>query len=83
MLFLLYNAELVRIYSKLKSGAVALGFIDDVNILVYSKSTEANCRLLETIHEEYLGWAERHRLRFAPYKYELIYLTTATKRFDL
>ena len=54
ILFLLYNVELVRIYSKPKSGAIALGFIDNINILVYSKSTEANYRLVETIYKEFL-----------------------------
>lgn len=51
-----------------------MAFVDDVNILAYSSSTEANCRTLERVHRACLKWAKRHGAEFAPSKYELIHL---------
>ena len=40
ILFLLYNEELIRICNQPSLGIHSLGFVDDLNILVYSTSTE-------------------------------------------
>lgn len=83
ILFLLYTAELHEICNRPKEGLSGMGFSDDLNLLVYSQSTEANCRKLERVHEELLKWARKHTMQFAPQKYELIYFTRCKRKFNL
>ena len=54
ILFSLYTAELHRIYNHLWEGLSRIGFADDINLLTYLESTEANCRKLERVHEKLL-----------------------------
>jgi len=42
ILFLFYNSKLLDICQHLKEGLSAVGFVDDINILVYSRSIESN-----------------------------------------
>ena len=58
-------------------------FVDDVNILIYDKTTKENCRTLEDFHEKYAQWARRHEVVFASTKYELIYLIRNLKKFNM
>jgi hypothetical protein len=83
ILFMLYNSELFEICRKPFDGLSSVGFADDLNVLVYGRSTESNCRALEGVHRECLAWAKRFGMKFAPQKYELIHFTTASKRFNL
>jgi hypothetical protein len=83
ILFLLYNEELLRIANRPNLRVHSIGFIDDLNLLTYSKSTEQNCATLCQVHERCLEWARRHRMKFAPQKYELIHFTTARKKHNL
>jgi hypothetical protein len=83
ILFILYNSELFDLYRRPKGGLLSVGFADDLNILVYSDSTEANCRTLEQAHERCLEWSRRFSMKFAPKKYELIHFTTKRSRFNL
>jgi hypothetical protein len=46
ILFLLYNEELIRTCNQPSLGIHSLGFMDDLNILAYSASTEQNCARL-------------------------------------
>ena len=83
ILFLLYNEELLQIANRPSLGVHSVGFIDDINLLAYSKSTEQNCATLSQVHDRCLEWAQRHGMAFAPQKYELIHFTTARKRHNL
>ena len=56
-------------------GLSGIGFADDINLLTYSESTEANCRKLERVHRRLLQWAQKHEMKFALQKYELIHFT--------
>ena len=53
ILFLLYNEELIRTCNRPSLGIHSIGFMDDLNILVYSSSTESNCARLSSIHKRY------------------------------
>jgi exonuclease III len=83
ILFLLYNEELIRICNQPSLGIHAVGFMDDINILAYSASTEQNCARLSGVHKKCERWALRHGITFAPKKYELLHFTTAKKRHNL
>ena len=54
ILFLLYIEELLSLANRPNQGVHTIGFVDDLNLLAYSKSTEQNYATLSTIHERYL-----------------------------
>jgi hypothetical protein len=83
ILFLFFNAPLIEACSKAKIPVQVGGFVDDVHLLAYSKSTETNCRWLEQAHKLCLAWAKTHGATFAPQKYELVHLSRTPKRFDM
>lgn len=57
-----------------------LGFVDNINILAYDRSTEAICETLSKAHDACTGWA---RTTFAPEKYKLTQFTRKSNRFDM
>ena len=81
ILFLFFAAELLPTLQEGPTSAV--GFVDDTNILTYSKSTEDNCRALERAHAKCKDWADRHGAKFAPEKYQLIHFTRKPKRHNM
>ncbi len=83
ILFLFFNAPLIKRYAKIKLKLQVRGFVDDIYLLIYEKNTETNCETLKKAHEIYLQWAETHRATFAPKKYELIHLTRSSEKFNI
>ena len=83
ILYLFYNADLLDICNRPGTKTSGLGFVDDINVLAYGKSTQEYCRTLERIHRECERWALRHGSLFAPTKYELIHLSRNPKKFDM
>jgi reverse transcriptase-like protein len=83
ILFLFYNSELLDICNPRDIRVHGLGFVDDVNLIAWGKTTRGNCNNLERVHERCLEWADRHGAQFAPDKYELMHLTRSPRRFDL
>ena len=61
----------------------AVGFVDDVNILTYGRTTEANCKTLTEAQQTAEQWARTHGAAFAPAKYELMHLTRRPRKFNL
>ncbi len=61
----------------------ATGFMDDINILTYSESTEQNCLKLAEIHKKCQSWAGKHGSKFCPDKYELIHFSRTKKKFNM
>jgi hypothetical protein len=53
-----------------------------VNALAFGRSTEENCRTLQTVHERYLGWAKRYGASFASEKYILVHFTKAKTKHN-
>ena len=81
ILFLFFASTLLP---RLNDGVTsAIGFVDDTNILTFSRSTEANCRTLERAHETCVDWARTHGATFAPEKYQLIHFTPKLKKFNM
>lgn len=83
VLYLFYNADLLDICNRIGTNTSGLGFVDDVNVLAYGRSTEENCLTLEKVHKACEKWARRHGSVFAPAKYELIHLSRSPKRFNM
>jgi hypothetical protein len=80
--FLFYNANLVDACNLPTSPSSGIGFVDDVNALAFCKTTEDNCRTLQSIHERCLEWARKHGASFAPEKYILVHFTKARTKHN-
>ena len=83
MLFLFFNAPLIEGCAKLKLPVQVGGFVDDIYLIAYSKSTESNYKVLKNAHEVCLTQAKTYGAAFTPHKYELVHLTRRPKRFNL
>jgi hypothetical protein len=60
-----------------------MGFVDDVNILTHSSSTEKNCTTLKRIYTACESWAKRHGSSFSKKKFHLIHFTRTPKKVNL
>jgi hypothetical protein len=83
ILYLFYNADLLKICDKLEINTRLLKYVDNVNILVYENSTNENCKNLERVHKLCERWMTQHEFVFASTKYELIHFTRNLKKFDV
>ena len=71
VLYLFYNADLLETCENIRLRTSATGFVDDVNILTHSSSTEQNCIALKSIHTACEEWAKRHGSSFSKKKFIL------------
>jgi hypothetical protein len=83
ILYLFYNANLLKFFEQSSRKMIVIEFVDDINILIYDINTINNCKLLEKMHEHCLLWNRRHEVAFASIKYELIHLTRNITKFDM
>ena len=83
ILYLFFNAGLLELIDRSKIKAIAIDFVNDINLLIYEKSTKENCAILKRIHFVCVWWTRRHNTIFVFEKYELIYLSHKTKRFNM
>jgi Reverse transcriptase (RNA-dependent DNA polymerase) len=83
ILYLFYNADLLKICTDIKLRTELTGFVDDVNILTYGDSMKRNCKALEQIHQKCTEWAKKHGSKFFSEKHELVHFTHMKGRIDL
>ncbi len=84
VLYLFYNVDLLKMCDRLEINTrFLLRYADDVNILIYDKSTNENCRSLKRVHKFCEKWATRHEFLFVSIKYELIHFIKNSKKFDI
>jgi hypothetical protein len=75
ILFLFFITELLAAFQSITGETIAIGFVDDTNLITWGNAAAANCRRLEAAHDKCLAWAERYGARFAPQKNHLIHFT--------
>ncbi len=83
ILYLFYNVDLLKMCNKFETNSKFFEYVDDVNILIYEKNIEENCRNLERMHKFCERWAIRHEFVFVSIKYELIHFIKNSKKFDM
>jgi hypothetical protein len=83
ILYLFYNADLLKFLKQSFRKIAIIDFVDDINILTYDINTVENYKLLEKMHEHCLLWNRRHEAAFASIKYELIHFVKNTVKFDM
>src|SRR2546421_10668534 len=82
ILFLFYNAELLKICNSIRVRVSSLEFVNDMNLLAYGRITEDNCRQLKLIHDRCLAWAKRYGALFTLEKYALMHFSRR-RRFNM
>jgi hypothetical protein len=83
VLYLFYNVDLLKMCDKFEINTKFLKYANDVNILIYDKSTNENCRNLKRVHKLCKRWTTRHEFLFVSIKYELIHFIKNSKKFDM
>ena len=83
ILFLFFNASLIKKCKALRIKIEVLNFVNDINILAYNKFIEEICKTLSRVHDVCAKWACTHDVTFASEKYELMHFIRKSKRFDM
>ncbi len=83
ILFLFFNASLIKKCKALKIKIEVLDFINDINILAYNRFIEEICRILSRAHDVCAKWVRTHDATFASEKYEFMHFIRKSKRFDI
>ncbi len=83
ILFLFFNASLIKKCKALEIKIKVLNFINDINILIYDKITESICKTLSQAYNICAKWVWIHDATFTSKKYEFTYFTCKSKRFDM
>jgi hypothetical protein len=83
ILYLFYNVDLLEMCNRFETNTRFFEYVDDVNILIYEKSIDENCRNLERRHKLCERWAIRHEFVFVSIKYKLIHFIRNSKKFDM
>jgi ribonuclease HI len=81
ILYLFYNADLIDECNG-ESNTMSTGYIDDVGILTWGKTTEETCNTLSRVLEKAQRWATTHASVFAPDKFQLTHFTRSLTRID-
>jgi exonuclease III len=82
ILYLFYNADLVEDCQRPALYSSVTAFVDDTNILVYSRTTKENCRKLQELHNFCTKWSRTHGSKFNVSKYGLLHISRQ-RRGDL
>ncbi len=83
ILFLFFNASLIKKCKALEIKIKVLDFVNDINILIYDKITELICKLLSQAHDICAKWVQTHDATFTSEKYELTHFIHKSKRFNM
>ena len=83
MLYLFYNANLLKLCENVRLRFNVTEFVNDINILTYNESTERNCEMLKKTWKKIVEWAERHDFKFNERKHELIHFSRIFKRYNM
>ena len=83
ILYLFFNAGLLELIDRLKTKITIIDFVNNINLLIYKKSTKKIYIILKRIHFICIQWTKRHDIIFVFEKYELIHLLHKMKRFNM
>ena len=83
MLYLFYNANLLKSYENVKLRFNIIEFVNDINILTYNESTEQNYKILKKTWEKVVKWAKKHDFKFNEQKHKLIHFLKISKRYNM
>ena len=83
MLYLFYNANLLKSCENVRLRLSVIEFVNDINILMYSKLTERNCEMLKKTWKKVVEWTKKHDFKFNKRKHELIHFSRTFKKYNI
>ena len=83
ILYLFYNANLLKTCENIKLRFNVTDFVNDINILTYNEFTERNCEMLKKAWNKTFEWTEKHKFKFNERKHELIHFSKTSKRYNM
>ncbi len=83
ILYLFYNANLLKACDDIKLRTNFTNFMNNVNILIYEEFIKRNCRVLNKIYDRCKQWLKTHDIKFLMTKHELIHFTKIFKWFNM
>ena len=83
ILYLFYNANLLKSCKNVKLRLNITEFVNDINILTYNESTEQNCEILKKTWNKIVEWAKKHNFKFNERKHELIHFSKIFKKYNM
>ncbi len=83
ILFLFFNASLIKKCKTLRIKIEMFNFVNDINILAYDRFIEEICKTLSRMHNICAKWVCTHDITFASEKYEFMHFIRKSKRFDM
>ncbi len=83
ILYLFYDANLLKACDDIKLKTNFTSFVNDVNILTYKKFMKCNCKVLDEIYDRCEQWSKMHDIKFLKTKHELIHFTRTFNWFNI
>ena len=83
MLYLFYNANLLKSCKNVKLRFNVTEFVNDINILTYNESIKQSCEMLEKTWKKVVEWTKRHDFKFNKRKHELIHFSRISKKYNM
>ncbi len=83
ILYLFYNADLLKACNNIRLRINFTDFVNDINILTYEEFMKCNCRVLSEIYDRCKQWSKTHNIKFSKTKHKLIYFTRIFKWFNM
>ena len=83
ILYLFYNANLLKMCENIKLRFSVTDFVNDINILTYNEFTKRNCDVLKKTWNKILKWTKKHEFKFNERKHELIHFSRISKKYNM
>ncbi len=83
ILYLFYNANLLKACDDIKLRTNFINFMNDVNILTYKEFMKCNCRVFNEIYDRCEQWSKMHDIKFLMTKHKLIHFMKISKWFNM
>ena len=83
ILYLFYNANLLKMCENVKLRLNVTNFVNDINILTYNEFTKRNYDILKKAWNKVFKWTKRHKFKFNERKHELIHFSRTSKKYNI
>ena len=75
ILYLFYNANLLKMYKNVKLYFSVTDFVNNINILTYNEFIKRNCNVLKRTWNKAFEWTKKHEFKFNKRKHKLIHFS--------
>ncbi len=83
ILYLFYNANLLKACDNIKLKTSFINFVNDVNILTYKEFIKRNCKVFSEIYDKCKQWLKTHDIKFLMTKHKLIHFMNFFKWLNM